>query len=123
MSLYAKADRVPPPHSRPKHDNIQLIANRLFLRHVVTAGGLGEALKPSQKAIDALAREFSGYIIERDELATPAEFYRLAIITLEKFAPIDEATKASWLDRMAQPSAQIPFPENMAIPPTASLDL
>ncbi len=123
MSLYAKGRDIPPPHSAPKGDNILLMANRLFLRHVVTAGGLGAALKPSQKAMEDLAREFSSYIIEGDELATPAEFYRLAILALERHAPIDPATKAGWESRMAEPTAKIPFRENMAIPTTAPLDL
>jgi hypothetical protein len=118
--LYAKA-KAPPPHQPPKGENILMLGNRLLLRHVVSSGGLGSALKESQAFIVALAAEFSGYILERDELATPAEFIRRVIIGLSKLKPIAPETLALWEARMLEPTAQIPFSERMAISPDQAL--
>lgn len=121
MSLYAKALEQP-PHRAPKGENISLFANRLLLRHVTSSGGLGPNLKPSQEFMAALAAEFSAYVLEGDELATPAEFLRRAIIGLEKIAPIAADTRALWEHRMTESAALIPFASRMAISPDQSLN-
>lgn len=121
MSLYAKA-REPPPHQAPKDENILLFANRLLMRHVVSSGGLGVALKPSQHFMAALAAEFSVYVLEGDELATPAEFLRRAIIGLAAISPISPDTRVLWERRMTEPAALVPFASRMAVSANQALN-
>jgi hypothetical protein len=121
MSLYAQA-REQPPHRAPKGENILLFANRLLFRHVTSSGGLGAALKPSREFMAALAAEFSVYVLEGDELATPAEFLRRAMIGLEKIAPLAADTRALWERRTTEPDALVPFAAHMAVSPDQSLN-
>jgi hypothetical protein len=108
-------------HAPPKGENLALMANRLFLRHVVSAGGLGCALAPSRAAITDLVGEFSAYILEGEPQATPAEFLRRMILALERIAPLDETTKAIWQARMREPEALLAFDSSMAISPAREL--
>ena len=95
----------------------------MLLHHVIASGGLGDALQASRAFVEQLAEEFSSYVLEGDELATPAEFTRRMMLGLDRIKPLTDQTRAAWESRMTEPAAQIPFTKKMAISPQEALPL
>jgi hypothetical protein len=111
-------------------DHLLFFANRMFLRHIQSRGGLGSTgrfvpaygmvdCKPSEELIAARAAVrdlvdwFSGPVLEGDSDATPAEFIRQFIENLDKVSPITAETRAFWEGNRAMPQSLIPFPRHM----------
>lgn len=105
-------------------ENLMHLGNRMLLRHVATSGGLGDKLPPSRKFVAELVEEFSRYLLERDELATPAEFFRRMADGLNRISSLDQDTALLWLKWQDDPRTQQPFPPSMAVKlsPTGQLD-
>lgn len=102
-------------------DHLLFYANRMFLRHVMTRGGLGST--DGQGSAELLAgRRFvrghidwwAGPVREGDPDATQAEFIRQFSVGLNRISPITEATQREWYERQRDPRAQMPFPPYMA---------
>jgi hypothetical protein len=111
-------------------DHLLFYANRMFLHHLGTRGGLGSTgrfvpaygmvdCKPSAELIAArivvrdLVEWFSAPVLEGDEDATPAEFIRQLMLGLEPVSRIEPRTRAAWEAMRQEPRARIPFPAYM----------
>lgn len=111
-------------------DHLLFYANRMFLRHLVTRGGLGSTgrfvpaygmvdCKPSPELI--VARKFvrdlvdwwCGPIAEGDPDAIQADFIRQFMTGLDKISPLVPEVKREWESRIADPRSQAPFDRSM----------
>jgi hypothetical protein len=125
-----RQQQLDPEIDTDPRDHLLYFANRMFLRHVITRGGLGSTGKfaPShgmtncvaspellagRKVITDLVAWFSEPAREGDLDATPAEFVRQLLAGLDRVLPPTPATRAIWSDRIKDPSQQIPFPAFM----------
>jgi hypothetical protein len=96
-------------------ENLSHLGNRMFLRHVATRGGIGEELAPARKFVAELVEEFSAYIIEGDDLASPAEFFRRMVVGLDPISRLTAETRATWTSWQESPHCQAPFKPSMAV--------
>ena len=113
MKLQTRQDTLP--------DSLLLFGNRLYLIHMINRGGLGSKEgKPSAeyqavlKLRDELVQEFTQYIQDADELATPREFLRRWVAGLKRIGGvINEDTLVRYRKLAAMDEARAPFPRWM----------
>ena len=124
MSLYAKAQDKRPLGVAPKNDNLANFGGRMLLRHMISSGGLAEQLPASVQFVGELVTEFTAYVAEGDEMATPAEFIRRMATGLANIKPLAEETRQIWERWMNDPRCQGPFKPHMAanLSPTAKFN-
>lgn len=67
--------------------NLRTFANKLFLMHMQSRGGLGDELPAAQAVKNRLIEEFAAYVRDGDELATPREFCRIFFLELKTISP------------------------------------
>jgi hypothetical protein len=111
--------------------NLHHLANRLLTDHVISRGGLGslgrfveargmvecmssEELLACRRFADGLVRQFAGFVRERDELATPAEFLRQFMHGLDRISPLEPCCREMWSEWLTAKKAQVPFALSMA---------
>lgn len=111
-------------------DHLLFYANRMFLRHMITRGGLGSTGRfiPAHGMVDVqaspeliAARQFvrklvdwwSEPIRESDPDATHAEFIRQFTEGLDKISPLASATRREWEKRQRELSPRDIFPPHM----------
>jgi hypothetical protein len=103
----------PPEDTR---DHLLHYANRMFLRHLASRGGVGAELLAGRTVVRELVEWFSEPVLEGDEDATPAEFIRQFMLGLDRVSPITPDSRAAWEEMRSQPLARIPFPAYMGRP-------
>ena len=127
----ASAPSKPQRPPEDQRDHLVFYANRMFLRHVVTSGGLGSigrfvpthGMADSQASSElTAARRFvrdlvdcwCAYIREGDTDATQAEFIRQFSVGLHRISKVLPATQLEWEARRSDPRTLALFPASMA---------
>lgn len=126
--------RTPAPVAKREEkveaDHLLYYANRMFLAHLTSRGGLGSTgtfvpghglvdckasneLIAARKAVTSLVDWFAGPIMEGDSDACPRQFITLLIRALNKVSPLSEQTQRRWEEMAARHQASIPFPKSM----------
>ena len=101
-------------------DTLAMFANRQLLVHLITRHGLGSMHgKTSDEMLatlhlrDALLEEFTGYIREGDELATPREYLRRWVAGVKAIGTLHDDAITRYRQAAKDPEARAPFPPAM----------
>ena len=118
-----------------EEDHLEWFANRLLFLHLSHRGGLGstgrfvpgerhisgmndcvasEELQACLKFKRQIVDEFTGFVREGDEDATPAAFYQWWISGLRRISPMEQRTIDTLIAASEHPSALKPFAATMA---------
>lgn len=117
------------PQAEPDH--LAYFANRLLFKHILGRVGLKSTstfrpgfgltdcsaspeLRRCQIFKNELVAEFTEYVREGDDLATPQEFIRRWILGLGKVSEIYPVTLEAYQRDMESPGAEVPFARIMA---------
>ena len=112
-------------------DHLLFFANRLPLTHMMARGALGstgtykagfgmvdcrasDELLAARKVVHDLVDEFSAYVRDGDELATPAQFIRLFVLALDRVSKIDPIAMNAFNRTLKQSATEKPFVRSMA---------
>lgn len=121
-----RAPREGLPSKKPlSPDHLEFFANRLVWHHVRTRGGLGSApQRPSDELEQVLAlrrdlvAEFREYVLEGDDLATPAEFCRRWLAALRSISTPTPKHIALIEGFQRRETSHAPFPSHLVRPLT-----
>ena len=109
----SRAFKPDPRMEGPEH--LLFFANRLLLTHMMARGGLGsDELLAARKVVHDLVDEFSAYVRDCDELATPAQFIRLFVLALDRVSKIDPIAMNAFNRTLKQSATEKPFVRSMA---------
>jgi hypothetical protein len=134
--MVKETERATPEHSsNPRQtqepdDHLLFFANRMFLKHLFSRNGLRSAAKFSpgvgpahveasseflaaRQVVRDLVEEFSGYIREGDDLATPAAFIDLFARQLNRVSPIAPKVMTFFTRSATDERAAVPFARSM----------
>lgn len=95
-------------------DHLEYLANRLLLLHITHRRGIGPELPGALLAKRKIVDEFIGYIRERDDLATPAEFRRAFLSVMRRASPPTPECIKQIREGMTAAGADKPFEPHMA---------
>lgn len=121
------------PQRDTEPDHLEYFANRLMLQHLMSRHGLGSTATfipgsslsmqdaKAAKELDAataakrrLVEEFTAYVQDGDDLATPANFIRAWLSIMKRVSPLTEQTIAMLREGMTHPGMETPFGAHMA---------